>query len=71
MKKIAAIALIAAGVVVLAVRGFYYTKTTHKADLGFTKLELKEKERVNVPVWVGVVLVAGGAGVLLYPERKT
>ena len=70
MKKIIAIALIAAGVVILIARGFNYTKETHKADLGFTQLEFKEQGRVNIPVWVGVVLVAAGAAVLLIPKRE-
>jgi drug/metabolite transporter (DMT)-like permease len=70
IKKIIGIVLIALGVLFLAVRGFSYTKETHKADLGPIDLSIKEKERVNIPTWVGVVAAVAGVALLILPSRK-
>jgi hypothetical protein len=67
-SKIIAIVLIIAGALVLAYGQFSYTKETHEAKIGPLELSIKEKETVNVPVWLGggaialgvVLLVAGG-----------
>jgi len=54
--------LLILGVLGLAYGGFSYTKETHDAKLGPIKVEVKDKEHVNVPVWAGVAAaVAGGA----------
>lgn len=64
--KIAAIFLIVAGVLGLVYGGFSYTKETHEAKLGSIELSVKDKERVNVPVWVGVAAIVAGGGLLLF-----
>ena len=66
-----AILLIAAGALALAVGGFSYTKETHEAHIGSLDLSVKDKERVNVPVWAGVGAIVIGAGLLLAPIRKS
>lgn len=59
--KIAALALIVAGILGLAYGGFTYTKETHETKLGPLELSVTDKETVNVPVWVGVgAIIAGG-----------
>jgi hypothetical protein len=68
--KVVAIVLIAAGVLGLVYGGFSYTKETHETKLGPIELSLKEKERVNVPVWAGVGAIAVGAALLLVGGRK-
>lgn len=68
-KKIAAIVLMTLGVLALIYKGFSYTKETHKADLGPIKFEVKDREHVEVPVWLGVVLIAAGGALLLIPGR--
>jgi len=68
--KIAALALVLAGVLGLVYGGFSYTKDTHDAKLGPIELSVKEKERVNVPVWAGVISIAAGAGLLLSGNKK-
>jgi hypothetical protein len=65
-----AIALIAAGVVGLTYGGFSYTKESHAASIGSMMLTVKDKERVNVPVWAGVGAIVIGAGLLLMPPKK-
>lgn len=68
--KILAIVLIIAGVVGLAMGGFTYTQETHDAKLGPIELEIKDKERVNIPVWAGVAAIVVGAGLLLFAGKK-
>jgi drug/metabolite transporter (DMT)-like permease len=65
-----AIVLIAAGVVGLAYGGFSYTKESHAASIGSLTVTVKDKERVNVPVWAGVGAIVIGAGLLLMPPKK-
>jgi len=69
--RILALALIVAGVLGLAYGGFTYTKDTHTGKLGPIEISMKEKERVNVPVWAGVAAIAAGAGLLLFSGKKS
>jgi hypothetical protein len=69
--KIAALALIAAGILGLMYGGFTYTKATHEAKIGPFDMAVKEKETVNVPVWAGVGAIVLGAGLLLVGGRKS
>jgi hypothetical protein len=70
IRKILAVALLAAGVLALVYRGFTYTRETHEAELGPLKFQVKERERVDLPVWAGVALVVAGGGLLLIPSKK-
>jgi hypothetical protein len=69
--KMAAIALIAAGVLGLVYGGFSYTKDTHDAKLGPLELSVKDKRTVNVPVWAGVGAIVIGGGLLLVGGSKS
>jgi TRAP-type C4-dicarboxylate transport system permease small subunit len=62
--RIAAIALIVAGVLGLVYGGFSYTKETHEAKVGPLELSISEKQTINVPIWAGVGAIVVG-GVLL------
>ena len=68
--KMAALILIVLGVLGLVYGGFSYTKDTHDTKIGPIELSVKEKERVNVPVWAGVISIAAGAGLLLFGNKK-
>jgi hypothetical protein len=68
--KMAAVVLIAAGVLGLVYGGFSYTKDTHEAKLGPLELSVKEKETVNVPVWAGVGAIVIGGALLLVGRKK-
>lgn len=70
IRKIVGIVLLVLGTLALVYRGFSYTKEKHDLNLGVAKFSLKEKERVEIPVWLGVALVAVGGGLLLFGERK-
>jgi hypothetical protein len=67
---IAAIVLIAAGVLGLVYGQFSYTKDTQGAKLGPLELTVQEKETVNIPVWAGVGSIAAGAALLVYAGTK-
>lgn len=68
--KILALLLIVGGGLGLAYGGFSYTKQTHTTDIGPLHMEVKEKQRVNIPLWAGLAALIGG-GVLLVAPRKT
>jgi TRAP-type C4-dicarboxylate transport system permease small subunit len=67
--RMIAIVLVALGVLALVYGGFSYTKQTHDAKLGPLEISVTEKQKVNVPVWAGVILVVGGAGLLLTGKK--
>ena len=67
--RIAGIVLLAVGILALVYGGFTYTTETHQANIGPLDFSITEKERVNVPVWVGVAFTVVGAGLLLKGKR--
>jgi multidrug transporter EmrE-like cation transporter len=67
--RIVGIVLIVAGALALAYGGFSYTKETHKAEIGPLKLQVQEKEQVNVPQWAGLASIVVGV-VLLVAGKK-
>lgn len=68
--KIAALVLIAAGVLGLVYRGFSYTKESHHATVGTLELSLDDRERVTVPVWASIGAIVAGGGLLLLGSRR-
>ena len=68
--KMAAIVLIAAGVLGLVYGSFTYTKDTHEAKLGPLELSVKDKETVNIPVWAGVGAILLGGVLLVVGGKK-
>jgi len=68
--KIIALVLIIAGALGLAYGKFTYTKETHDAKVGPIELSVKDKETVNIPMWLGIGAIVVGAGLLLAGGRK-
>jgi hypothetical protein len=62
--KLLGAVILALGILALAYGGFTYTKDTDKVNLGPIHVEVKDKERVNIPLWAGVGAAIVG-GVLL------
>lgn len=59
--KIIGVVLVAAGALGLIYGGFSYTKDTTAVKLGPIELTVKEKQSVNVSLWVGIgAIVVGG-----------
>jgi hypothetical protein len=69
--KVLAIVLIAAGVLALVYGGFSYIGDTNTTRIGPIKITTQDKERVNIPIWAGVVAIAAGAVLLLAKNRKS
>jgi TRAP-type C4-dicarboxylate transport system permease small subunit len=65
--KLVAVALIIAGALALTYGGFSYPKETQEAKIGPLELTVSERERVNVPVWVGAAAIAAGVLLLVVP----
>ena len=59
--RLIAIVLIVAGVLSLVYGGFSYTKDSDEVNVGPLHIVVKDKERVNIPLWAGVgVAIVGG-----------
>jgi len=69
-QRIIAIVLIVAGALALAYGGFSYTKDTTVVKLGPLEVTAKEKETVNVPMWVGIGAIVVGGLLLAVGGRK-
>jgi multidrug transporter EmrE-like cation transporter len=68
--KIVGIVLIVLGVAALAYGGFSYTKETHKAEIGPLKIQVAEKEQVNIPQWAGIGAIVAGIVLLVVGPKK-
>ena len=68
--KIVAVLLIVAGLLGLAYGGFSYTKDTTVVKLGPIEVSAKERQTVNVPMWVGIGAIAIGGLLLVLDRRK-
>ena len=64
------IVILAAGILALAYGGFSYTRQTHDVKVGALEISLSEKNRVNVPIWAGVVLAVVGGGLLISGKKE-
>jgi len=67
--KIVAIILLVLGAASLAMGGFSYTKDKTVVKLGSLEVSAKEKEQVNIPMWLGVGAVAVGGLLLVFGRR--
>lgn len=63
--RIVGVILLAAGLLAVAYGGFSYTKDSTAAKIGPVEIQVQEKERVNVPLWVGIGAAAAGAVLLI------
>lgn len=68
--RLAGLVLIVLGVLAVIYGGFSYAKSDTKAELGPVTVKVEERERVNIPMWAGVVGIAAGA-VLVFKGKRT
>ena len=68
-KQIASLILIIGGIIGLAYGRFSFTKDSETAKLGPISVTVKDKETVNVPQWVAIAAIAGGALLLMTGKR--
>ena len=69
--KILGIVLIVGGILGLVYGGFSYTKDTHETKIGPITLSVSDKERVNIPMWVGIGAVVVGGLILVLGSKKS
>ncbi len=69
--KLAGIVLIVLGILAVVYGGFWYTKDETKAEIGPITVKVEEHKRVNVPLWLGVAAIVGGAVVVTMGRRRS
>lgn len=70
LLKLAAIALIALGIIGLVYGNISYTKEVQTTKVGPLELSIKDKETINIPIWAGVGSILVGSMLLLIGRRK-
>ena len=68
--KVVAIILIVAGLIGLVYQQFSFTKETTQAKIGPLEITVKDKETVNVPLWVSLGAIGVGVVLLVGQGRK-
>jgi len=68
--KLIAIVLIVGGMLGLVYGGFSYTKDSTVVKLGPLEVSAKEKQTVNVPMWVGVGAIVVGGLLLVFGAKR-
>lgn len=67
--RILGIALIVLGLAAVALRTVGYTSQRSTFESEAIEIHVEEKERLPVPVWLGVALAVTGGALLLIPSR--
>ncbi len=68
--KVVAILLIVAGLAGMVYQQFSFTKETHSAKIGPLELSVKEKETVNIPLWLSLGAIGVGVVILVTGGRR-
>ena len=61
--------LIAIGLVIMVYGGFSYSKVVKTAKIGSVELDVKEKNNVYIPIWIGVISIIAGGSILLVKRK--
>jgi hypothetical protein len=68
--RVVAIILIIGGLVGLIYQQFSFTKETTQAKIGPLEITVKDKETVNVPLWVSLASIGVGVVLLVGQGRR-
>jgi len=68
--KMLGIGLLACGIFALAYGGFTYTKSASQVEFGPIAFEVQERERVNIPLWIGIGLAVAGGALMVAPASR-
>lgn len=68
--KIAGILLILVGIAALFYGGFSYTSKKKAVDIGAIQIDKKEKHSFPVSPVLGIVVIAGGAGLIYFGAKR-
>jgi drug/metabolite transporter (DMT)-like permease len=69
--KVIGVVLLLAGIAVTLWSTLGYEERAHEADIGPLEIEVVERERPPVPVWLGLTLAAAGALLVFLPRRRS
>lgn len=69
--KVLGIVLIAAGILMLAFRGFSFTQEKKIVDIGPLEINQKQKKSVDWPLYAGIIVVGAGVFVLVTANKKS
>ena len=67
--KVLGIVLLVSGIAGLMYGSFGYTRETEEAKIGSLVLSVRDRQTVNIPVWVGVAGIAIGSALLVTGYR--
>lgn len=70
-SKVIGLLLLIVGILILVYGGFSYNKKTREAKIGSVELSVNQKQTVYIPIWVGIISVVAGGGILLVKQKKT
>ena len=68
--KIAGIVLIILGVAALIYGGFTYSSQKNVVNMGAMQINVTENHTLPVPPILGIVAIAGGAGLIYFGAKK-
>jgi drug/metabolite transporter (DMT)-like permease len=69
--KIIGIVLIAAGILMLVMKGFSFTQEKKVVDIGPIEINAKEKKTVAWPTYAGVIAIVAGVALVALDRKKT
>ncbi len=69
-SNVIGILLLIVGILILVYGGFSYNKKTREAKIGSVELSVNQKQTVYIPIWVGIIAVVSGGGILLVKQKK-
>ena len=65
------IVALALGLIIVLLRTFGTTRETRSVETAGIEIRYEEKERLPVPMWLGIGLAAAGGGLLLVSRRSS
>ncbi|MGH7563560.1 MAG: hypothetical protein ACREK5_03955 [Gemmatimonadota bacterium] len=68
--RILGVALLVLGLTAIVLRTYGYTSERQSLETEAIEIEVVEKERLPVPLWLGVALTVAGGALLLIPVRR-
>ena len=68
--RVSGVVLLLAGVALALWSALGYEERAHEADIGPLEIEVVERERPPVPVWLGLAVAAAGALLVFLPRER-
>ena len=60
VKRLVGVVLIVVGILGVVYGGFTYTSKEKAAEIGPVEIQVEKENKVNVPMWAGVVVLVAG-----------